>query len=174
MCWRCDLVRHTSQLLSRQSTAPCSSRSLSRSVNRLPRPVARHLVSSTSQFHSSSLLLKKGGKAERAASASSSNATPDGDIFQLTSLRQAIQAITSRLTDDIAKLRSTTRVNADAVEGIRVTVDKSSKNTVPLKEVAQVVPKGGRSIIVQVLDTEVCVDICVFKIFCRKADWRNA
>ena len=91
-------------------------------------------------------LYKKGGKAAReekqAAAKDSGKDTGGDDPFDFSTLEADIAAITERLKNDLSKLRAGGRFNPEVLEGLRVQPDKSSKETVKLNDVAQVIPKG--------------------------------
>ncbi|PGH13116.1 hypothetical protein AJ79_03823 [Helicocarpus griseus UAMH5409] len=67
-----------------------------------------------------------------------------------TDIANAVQ----RLKDDVSKLRAGGRLNPEAIEGLRVAVNKGSKETVRLGELAQVIPKGGRMLTILVGEEE--------------------
>jgi hypothetical protein len=91
----------------------------------------------------------------------SSAAAPDP--FDLTQLHDGISDALARLKDDLQKLRSGGRLNPEVIENLRVSVDKNSNETVKLGELAQVVPKGGRSVAIIVGEEEVS-DIFIISI----------
>ncbi|KAI6806361.1 ribosome recycling factor [Hortaea werneckii] len=101
---------------------------------------------SVCQFSVSPCLYKKGGKAAReekqAAAKDSGKDTGGDDPFDFSTLEADIAAITERLKNDLSKLRAGGRFNPEVLEGLRVQPDKSSKETVKLNDVAQVIPKG--------------------------------
>jgi hypothetical protein len=147
MCWRCDLVRTAADALARQPAGICSQ------ASRRPSHALRSNYSSATprlHFHGTSFAAKK-----KTSTQSGPHGTPGDDLFQLDALRQSIADIQLKLGENITKMRSTVRVNVDNFEAIRVLIDKNSKTSVPLRDVAQVVPKGGRSMTVQVLDAAV-------------------
>ncbi|GAB1740925.1 hypothetical protein NU219Hw_g5995t2 [Hortaea werneckii] len=98
------------------------------------------------QFSVSPCLYKKGGKAAReekqAAAKDSGKDTGGDDPFDFSTLEADIAAITERLKNDLSKLRAGGRFNPEVLEALRVQPDKSSKETVKLNDVAQVIPKG--------------------------------
>ncbi|KAI6952317.1 hypothetical protein KC355_g13999 [Hortaea werneckii] len=101
---------------------------------------------SVCQFSVSACLYKKGGKAareEKQAAAKDSGKDAGGDDpFDFSTLEADIAAITERLKNDLSKLRAGGRFNPEVLEALRVQPDKSSKETVKLNDVAQVIPKG--------------------------------
>ncbi|CRG92201.1 ribosome recycling factor [Talaromyces islandicus] len=114
------------------------------------------------QFSSSAALSKKKDKNKKnsnddAAEQTFKNGAADSaapDPFDLTQLHDGISDALTRLKDDLQKLRSGGRLNPEVIENLRVSVDKHSNETVKLGELAQVVPKGGRSVAIIVGEEE--------------------
>jgi ribosome recycling factor len=79
---------------------------------------------------------------------------PTPDPFDFTLLTTAVQTALQKLKDDLASLR-VGRLNPATIEGLRVRVGGKNGEMVRLGDVAQVVPRGGRGIVVQVLDSDV-------------------
>ncbi|KAK4128904.1 ribosome recycling factor [Parathielavia appendiculata] len=80
---------------------------------------------------------------------STSKASPvdDADMlnpFDFTDLQTAFDRAEKRYLDDLKKLRTGGRFNADTVGAIRVQPDKKSPQTFPLRELATVAPLGAR------------------------------
>jgi hypothetical protein len=148
MCWRCELVRTTADALARRPAGVCLQAARRPSYGFRSKNYS--FAAPKAQFHGTSFAAKK-----KTSTQSGPHGTPGEDLFQLDALRQSIADIQFKLGENITKMRSTVRVNADNFEAIRVLIDKNSKTSVPLRDVAQVVPKGGRSITVQVLDAAV-------------------
>ncbi|QKX54000.1 uncharacterized protein TRUGW13939_01082 [Talaromyces rugulosus] len=133
-------------------------------ITTIPKPATQ----CQQQFSSSASLSKKKDKNKQkndeaaaepdaknsggAGSDSSSAVAPDP--FDLTQLHDGISDALARLKDDLQKLRSGGRLNPEVIENLRVSVDKNSNETVKLGELAQVVPKGGRSVAIIVGDEE--------------------
>jgi ribosome recycling factor len=108
-------------------------------------------------FSSSASLSKKKDKNKRtddAVESSSSKKNDSGndatapDPFDFSQLHTGISDATARLKEDLQKLRSGGRFNPEVIEQLRVNLVKGSNETVRLGEVAQVVPKGGRSVVI--------------------------
>lgn len=103
-------------------------------------------------FSTSSHLLKKAGKANKAHARSDSSppvsslspATPTDEALDVSSLESQILKALERLTHELSQLRSGGRLNPEIVEGLKVQLgtQSSGKETVRLGDVAQVVPKG--------------------------------
>ncbi|EEP76618.1 predicted protein [Uncinocarpus reesii 1704] len=92
---------------------------------------------------------KKKDKSSRAAEESSAGSSAGAeDPLDFSSLTNGIQDAVSRLKEDISKLRPGGRLNPELIENVRVTVKSGStgKESVKLNELAQVIPKGGRTI----------------------------
>jgi ribosome recycling factor len=79
----------------------------------------------------------------------------DNDPFDLSGLEDGVARALEKLRNDISKLGRGGRFDPEAIESLRVQLVKGQKETVRLSEVAQVVPKGGRSMTVLVGDEEV-------------------
>ena len=79
----------------------------------------------------------------------------EGDPFDFSHLQSKIQQALAQLKDDLSKLKSGGRFNPDLLEGLRVHLVKASKEALKLGDLAQVVPRGGRTIAVLVGETEV-------------------
>ncbi|KAL4802859.1 ribosome recycling factor-domain-containing protein [Aspergillus unguis] len=103
---------------------------------------------------SSSPFLGKGKKSGAVKQASSSvKESPDTafeDPLDITQLEQGIADAVSRLKDELSKLRMGGRLSPETIEGLRVQLNKGTKETEKLGELAQVVPKGGRMVTVLV------------------------
>ncbi|KAK4132304.1 ribosome recycling factor [Trichocladium antarcticum] len=83
------------------------------------------------------------------AASSSSNASGgagagEQDPFDLTDVTDAFERADKRYMEELKKLRSGGRFNADGIGAIPVLVDKHSAQTFPLRELATVAPLGGR------------------------------
>lgn len=107
---------------------------------------------------SPSLLKKKKGKAESddGSSAAAEPAAGGGeDPFDFGAFEDTIKKAVEKFKSDVSKLRTGGRFNPELLEGLRVVVDKNSKETVRFGDLAQVIPKGGRMVTVLVGDEEV-------------------
>ena len=120
---------------------------LYRSCNRpqhAPRIAVRYISSTP-------VLYKKGGKANMSHTRTDSSPpvtdasrrTPTDEAFDFSTLESGILKALEKLTRDLSQLRSGGRFNPDVVENLKVQLGKAgSKETVRLKDLAQVVPKG--------------------------------
>lgn len=97
------------------------------------------------------MLYKKGGKANMSHTRTDSSPpitdasrrTPTDEAFDFSTLESGILKALEKLTRDLSQLRSGGRFNPDVVENLKVQLGKAgSKETVRLKDLAQVVPKG--------------------------------
>ncbi|THV47924.1 hypothetical protein BGAL_0279g00050 [Botrytis galanthina] len=122
-------------------------------------PHYRSLSSSSSlQFQSTPTLLKKKDKgnknssseSESSSSTSSSAAAEDNDPFDFSTLQAGIDKSLEKLKNDLGKLRTGGRFNPEVLEGLRVKLGKDAKESFRLGDLAQVLPKGGRSVVVLV------------------------
>ncbi|KAB8257561.1 ribosome recycling factor-domain-containing protein [Aspergillus pseudonomiae] len=110
-------------------------------------------------FSTCPLLFKKKDKT-KSSSTSSPDARPlkaavvSDDPYDLAQLHHGIAAAVCRLKDELSKLRLGGRLNTDAIENLRVQLSKGSKETLKLGDLAQVVPKGGRMVIVLVSEED--------------------
>lgn len=86
-----------------------------------------------------------------AAAAGSDTADP----FDFSQLQSGVSDALARLKDDLQKLRTGGRLNPETIEQLRVNLVKGKNETVRLSEVAQVVPKGGRSVAIIVGEEDV-------------------
>ena len=68
------------------------------------------------------------------------------DPEDFSALRAGIAKANDKLTTELAKLRTGGRFNPELLENVRVHLDKESKTTHRIAELAQVIPKGGRSV----------------------------
>ncbi|KAI1928742.1 ribosome-recycling factor [Ophidiomyces ophidiicola] len=105
-----------------------------------PTPRGSHYFSTTP-----ALLKKNKGKSAQVEPAAVT------DPFDFSPLSDGIQRAVFRLQEDLAKLQSRGRLNPEVIENVRVTLKSTSgqekhKQIVKLKDLAQVIPKGGRMI----------------------------
>ncbi|KAJ5612422.1 hypothetical protein N7510_005616 [Penicillium lagena] len=108
-------------------------------------------------FTHSPALYKKKDKPKRSAPPepeSTSNDSPSDDPFDLSQLHTGIAAAAARLKDDLSKLRAGGRFNTTTLEGLRVHLSKERNDSVRLGDLAQVVPKGGRTVTVLAADED--------------------
>ncbi|KAI9668983.1 MAG: hypothetical protein M1829_005211 [Trizodia sp. TS-e1964] len=83
--------------------------------------------------------------------ATSSPAPPNesDDPFDFSPLQAGIKKAIARLKAELVNLRATSGFNLAALEGLKVELDKQG-TTAPLTDLAQVMRKGGRSVVVLV------------------------
>lgn len=96
-------------------------------------------------FHTAHTCLKKGGS--KASKKGSSDSAPpalaeDGDPNNFSELQEAITKVHASLKEGLSKLRAGGKFNPESVENLRVSLEKGSKNTVKLSDLAQCVPRG--------------------------------
>lgn len=65
-------------------------------------------------------------------------------LFDLTPVTVAFDHLEKRFLEDLKKLRTGSRFNADVIGAIPVQLDRKSPETFPLRELATVAPLGGR------------------------------
>jgi ribosome recycling factor len=130
-----------------------------RTASPVTRPQPRHSFNpQVRTFSKTSQLLKKKGRAERereeeeAAEKSSSEVE---DPFDFSTLDAGIKKLLEKLKNDLSKLRTGGRFNPEVLENLRVQLSKDSKNTERLGDLAQVLPKGGRSLMILVGEKDV-------------------
>ena len=127
-----------------------------------PSPQARPSRPPTRAFSTFPPLLKnkrdgeKGNK--RSPNDAATNPATELDPFDFSELEAGIQRALERLKDELSKLRAGGRFNPDIVEALRVSLTKGSKETVRLGDLAQVVPRGGRTVVVLVGEKDVRMD----------------
>ncbi|EHL03527.1 putative Ribosome-recycling factor, mitochondrial [Glarea lozoyensis 74030] len=76
--------------------------------------------------------------------------TETEDPFDFSILENSITKTLDKLKDNLSKLRTGGRFNPEALENVRVQLDKKSKKTERLGDLAQVLPKTGRSLAILV------------------------
>ncbi|MCJ1302324.1 Heat shock protein ssb1, partial [Hypocenomyce scalaris] len=101
-------------------------------------------------------LLKHGGKQESKRNVTlATERTKDVDPFDFSELESGIQKALERLKDELGKLRAGGRFNPEVVEALRVELrNGEAKETVRLRDLAQVLPRGGRTVVVLVGEGE--------------------
>lgn len=72
------------------------------------------------------------------------------DPEDFSALQAGIAKANDKLAADLAKLRTGGRFNPEILENVRVHLDKNSKTTHRVAELAQVIPKGGRNVMLLV------------------------
>jgi Ribosome recycling factor len=102
-------------------------------------------------FTNTSIFFKKGGK----AAFLKQEATTADDPHDFSTLEAGIQKALNKLQDDLSKLRTGGRFNPELLERVPVRLEKDNKQTYNLGLLAQVIPKGGRSVAVLVGQADV-------------------
>lgn len=120
----------------------------------LQTPTPRPHISIRS-FTQTQLHYKKGGKTQKQEAKSSGAAAEGEDPHDFSTLESGIRKALDRLQEDLSKLRTGGRFNPELLENVRVLLEKGSKETIRLGELAQVIPKGGRTINVLVGEADV-------------------
>ena len=123
-------------------------------------PLSRKLIlrlNPNRSFSSTRLLQKKKGRAEREREEEAAEKSPHivEDPFDFSTLEAGIEKSLEKLKNDLLKLRTGGRFNPEILENVRVHLSKEGKATERLGDLAQVLPKGGRSLMVLVGETEV-------------------
>lgn len=104
-----------------------------------------NLLSRRRNFQSSTICLKKGGnKVSKQGAPEEPAVRPKSveDPFDFSELSEAIQKAHTVLKDGLSKLRAGGRFNPEVVENLRVSLEKGTKETVRLGDLAQCVPRG--------------------------------
>ena len=81
--------------------------------------------------------------------------SPIDDPSDFTDLDAGIGQALERLTANLSKLRAGGRFNHELVEELRVKLDKNKSDTERLGDLAQVIPKTGRVLVVMVAEESV-------------------
>lgn len=118
-------------------------------------PPSERFNLTTRSFSSSPSLCKKKDKSRKLTGANTELSIPSEDPYDLSSLENGIVAAVARLKDDLSKLRMGGRFNTESLEDLRVSLGKGGKEIVRLGELAQVVPKGGRTVTILASEEEV-------------------
>jgi hypothetical protein len=106
--------------------------------------------------HSPSWKKKKDkGKTGTETNAVSATSKAPEDPSDLSHLEAGIADALSQFKNDLSKLRAGGRFNPESIENLRVAIAKDRNETVRLGDVAQVVPKGGRTLTLLVNDEDV-------------------
>lgn len=123
-------------------------------------------VSALRTFATSSPAYKKKGGSDKgsSSSSSSSSSTSDEPDLGFKELQKSIDDAVARMKEDIAKLRTGGRFNPSLIEQLRVSLDNKKKETVRLGDIAQVIPKGGRNIVILLGDESVCLSVLRFSL----------
>lgn len=114
-------------------------------------------------FSHSASLLKKKGKVDREKEEVASGASGETeDPFDFSTLGMGIEKSLEKLKNDLSKLRTGGRFNLEILENVRVHLVKDSKSSERLGDLAQVLPKGGRSVMVLVGEKNVSYSTSLF------------
>lgn len=151
----------TSKPIQLKQLTPYSTRaSLSRPLFRQHFP---QVLATRRTFSRSPLVQKKKGRAEREkeAEAAEKSSNVIEDPFDFSILQSGIEKSLERLKNDLSKLRTGGRFNPEALENLRVHLTKESKATERLGDLAQVLPKGGRSLMVLVGEKDVSFEYSI-------------
>lgn len=85
----------------------------------------------------------------------------DHDPFDCSELERGIERALEKLKEDLGKLRPGGRFNPEVLEGLKVQVARGKgaegKASVRLGDLAQVIPRGGRTVVVMVGEADVRV-----------------
>ncbi|EPQ67189.1 Bgt-3517 [Blumeria graminis f. sp. tritici] len=116
-------------------------------MSKIPTPVPPSCA-----FHHIPRLLKKKSRADRDAAEEARAAIPTAgsDPRDFTALLSGIAKCQAKLEADLAQHRNGGRFNPDVLGALRVTVSRDTKKTERLSDLAQIVPKSGRSLIIMV------------------------
>ena len=120
-----------------------------------PRSSPSQCLNASANFTQASLLLKKGGKAVKQEARSSGAEAEVEDPHDFSTLEAGIKKAVDKLQEDLSKLRTGGRFNPELLESVRVQLKKDNKSTIRLGDLAQVVPKGGRIVVVLVGEANV-------------------
>ncbi|KAI5291827.1 hypothetical protein KEM54_006072 [Ascosphaera aggregata] len=103
-------------------------------------------LTSLRAFTTSPVTYKKkgGGKGKGNGSSASSSDEPD---LGFDALQKSIDDAIARMKDAISKLRTGGRFNPQLIEQLRVSLDRK-KDSAKLGDIAQVIPKGGRNVVI--------------------------
>lgn len=95
-------------------------------------------------------MLKKKGKEERARGPdnAATKAAEVEDPFDFSAMEAEIDKARRKLSEVLSKLNSRGRFNPGIVEDIRVELVDGGKKSARLGDLAQVVPKGGRTLMI--------------------------
>lgn len=83
------------------------------------------------------------------------DAVAEEDPLDFSKLQNGIATAVSRLKDDLSKFRAGGRFNTATLESLRVHLSNDSKESVRLGDLAQVVPRGGRTVTILATEDDV-------------------
>ncbi|MCJ1320269.1 hypothetical protein MMC15_005607 [Xylographa vitiligo] len=117
------------------------------------RPIPPQAATPPRFFSTAPLLLKKSQRDEpkrTVEKATARSEAADNDPYDFSALEAGIDRALERLNEELSKLKPGGRFNPDMLEALRVSLAKGSRETVKLADVAQVIPRGGRTVVVLV------------------------
>ena len=106
-------------------------------------------------FSSNPTLFKKKTRAIREQEEGQEQQGEAEDPHDFSTLNDGISNVHEKLKVALSKLRTGGRFNPEALENLRVHLVKDSKSTERLGDLAQVLPKGGRSLMILVGEKDV-------------------
>jgi ribosome recycling factor len=126
-------------------------------THNVPQKLPSRCLNAPRCFTQTSITYKKSGKAAREEKNSSAaeKSSAVEDPYDFSTLEAGIQKTLTKLQDDLSKLRTGGRFNPELLEVVRVQLKKDNKKSERLGDLAQVVPKGGKSIVVLVGEADV-------------------
>ncbi|KAI6717015.1 ribosome recycling factor domain-containing protein [Diplocarpon mali] len=134
------IIQAECQLVLRRSCAPAAQ------LSKPTIPLSFHR-----EFSQTPSLLKKKGRPDREENeAASSQEVEVEDPYDFSTLNSGIERVLEKLKVDLSKLRTGGRFNPEVLENLRVHLVKDSKTSEKLGVLAQVLPKGGRSLMILV------------------------
>ncbi|PBP22416.1 hypothetical protein BUE80_DR006673 [Diplocarpon rosae] len=146
---RADVVRQLATKAAIQ--AECQSILRSRSAPVAQRSKPTKPLTFQRQFSQTPFFLRKNGQPERGNKASALLYEKEvEDPYDFSTLNLGIERVLEKLKVDLSKLRTGGRFNPEVLENLRVHLVKDSKASEKLGDLAQVLPKGGRSLMILV------------------------
>jgi ribosome recycling factor len=122
-----------------------------------------HALNCRRNFSQSSPFLKKKSAADREEKAKEAqNLGPPEDPNDFSTLDSAISSALETLEGELLKLRTGGRFNPEILEDIRVRL-VAGKPTEKLRDLAQVLPKGGRTLMILVGEKDVSYLVAAHK-----------
>ncbi|TVY49813.1 Ribosome-recycling factor [Lachnellula occidentalis] len=114
-------------------------------------PASKPALNGTRAFSQSPLLFaKKKSKADRELEDAASTNQVVEDPFDFSELNSGVEKALKKLENDLSKLRTGGRFNPEVLDNLRVSLSKESKKTERLGDLANVMPNGGRMLMVLV------------------------
>jgi ribosome recycling factor len=126
-------------------------------------------------FSSNPVLFKKKTRVEREKEeeAAEEEEMEVDDPYDFSTLEEGISKALDRLKNDLSKLRTGGRFNPEVLENLRVQLIKDSKASERLGDLAQVLPKGGRSLMILVGEKEVSFHLKFWEGLLMKSSMSN-